>query len=285
MTEPYKTLVLRVVLCVFVLMGTAVSSVFAQSSIPGLGTLESIIGPIFPACGIASTFRSEVGTGLSVMALNRAQLSGNNLRTPFSIPSVALQDYANLDTSPLRYDAYVKVRLWRFGSRVQWTQFQDKSLSPDLGRYSFAGLVLGSDFDVIQHCWLVLGVRADWYLGEPSFQGVIRQPLLPLINRLSVDLTGKRPSTIGVYARYVPPEIINIPVHAEIYYDTPLQGSALKCYGISLVFRPQIYRFDIAAKVIVEKNYLTVQDSTNAVNPYKLETEWSRYGAEAVIYF
>jgi hypothetical protein len=274
-----KTLVLRTVLCAVLIFGIAASPVSAQSF---LSSMESVFGPIVPNCGIASTFRSELGTGLSMMRLEKAQLSGGDLATPFGVGQVSLENWANLNKSPLRLDLYANLRLWRVGARGQWTQFEDRSQSPDLGKFSFSTIKLGADFDAIQHCWLVVGASADFYLSNPEFHGTLRRRAT---ERLSIDFTGKKPVTIGAYARYIPPEILNIPVHAEFYANFPLLGSSLTQYGGALVFRPQIYRFDAAIKILLERSYLKVLDASDAPNPYTLDTEWFRYGLELAVYF
>lgn len=284
-----KTLTLRAVVCA-IFAFIAASPAGAQSF---LSSVESVTGPIFSSCGVASTFRSELGTGLSVMALNRAQLSGNALNLLVGVQEVGLEKWANLNESPLLFDVYAKVRFWRLGARGQWVQFEEKSLSPDLGRFDFTGFRAGADFDVIQHRWLTLGASADYYFSDPEFRGFIRQPI-NANNRANVDLRGQKPATVGAYVRYVPPEILNIPVHAEFSYNTPLLGSPLTSYGAALVFRPQIYRFDVALRALVEKIYLKVNQEipvavgpiiVNPSAPLKLEMEWSRYGAELAVFF
>jgi hypothetical protein len=217
-----------------------------------------------------------------MMSLDKAQLSGGNLPTGRS--SVALQHLANLDESPVRFDAYVTFRLWRMGARAQWTRFEERSRRPDLGHFDFTNLKLGGDFDIIQHCWLVAGASGDFYFSNPEFHGTVLDPI-GFTPTLNVDLTGKKPVTIGAYARYIPPEILNVPVHAEVYANFPVYGSSLTQYGGALVFRPQIYRFDVAIKGVLEKTYLKVFDATGSANPFSLDTGWLRYGAELAVYF
>ncbi len=117
-----KNPTLRAAFCVVMVLGIAASPVFAQSF---LSSIESIIGPVVPSCGLASTFRSEVGTALSVVKLDKLQLSDGQL--PAGVSSVALQHLANLDETPLRFDAYVNFRLWRMGARAQWIQFEEEA--------------------------------------------------------------------------------------------------------------------------------------------------------------
>jgi hypothetical protein len=273
-----KTLLLRVVLCAITIVGIMVPPVSAQAF---LSSIETVIGPVIPSCGIASTFRSEVGTGLSMMSLDKANISGGKVGANFGGSEVSLRRWANLDKSPVLFDTYINLRLWRIGARAQWNHFDDKSLSAALGKYSFSTIKLGADFDVIQHCWLVAGASVDFYLANPEFHGQVRYPP----SFINVDLIGKKPATFGFYARYIPPEILNIPVHAEFYANFPLYGSRLTQYGGALVFRPQIYRFDVAIKGILEQNYLKVLDSADVPNPYTLNTEWLRYGVDLAVYF
>ncbi len=64
--------------------------------------------------------------------------------------------------------------------------------------------------------------------------------------------------------RYVPPEIIGFPVHFEAWFKLPYKGAKLKSYGASLVFRPQIYRFDLCARLMYEKKYLKFGKEPNS---------------------
>jgi hypothetical protein len=222
------------------------------------------------------------------MSLQKAQLSGGGLST-----AISLERWANLNKSPVRFDIYGNLRFWRLGARAQWTQFEDRSLSPDLAKYNFSTIKLGVDFDAIQHCWLAVGASLVFYLDNPEFHGNVRQPDIPN-NRQNIDLVGKKPATIGAYARYIPPEILNIPVHVELYANFPLYGSSLTKYGGALVFRPQIYRFDLAIKGVLEYDRLKVlgaEDVTNPVSPsttypsFNFDTEWFRYGVDLAVYF
>ncbi len=88
--------------------------------------------------------------------------------------------------------------------------------------------------------------------------------------------------------RYVPPEIIGIPMHVEAYYNLPLAGSRLTFYGGSLVFRPQIYRFDLAAKVGLERTYLKFSQSRENALPsqnWEIDMEWDMFKFEVAAYF
>src|SRR5208283_3680763 len=85
------------------------------SSLLALSSLESIVGPIFPAKGLCSTFRSEVGTGVRLGDVVSAKLTGA------SQGELSLRTSSFLDESPLRYDTYAILRFWRFGARGVYT--------------------------------------------------------------------------------------------------------------------------------------------------------------------
>jgi len=272
--------------------GLSASPVLAQSQGAALGTylplggLERFIGPIIPATGIASTFRSELTAGISGGKLVAAQLVGT------SYGQINLKKAAFLDKGPLRYDAQANMRLWRLAFRAKYTNFQDSSSQPNFGQVDFSGLSLGGDLDVVQFPWLTFGASADVFFVQPTFQGVVRNAGPPPQD-LTLTLRGQGPVTAGGYLRYVPPEMLGIPLHVEAWFKVPVAGSQLKNYGGALVFRPQIYRFDVAAKVILEKDYLKFKTSPQAelpippqpVQDWEVDTEWNFLGGELVVYF
>lgn len=254
-----------------------------------LGGLERFIGPIIPATGIASTFRSEVTAGVSGGNLVQARLVGT------SYGQTDLKRAAFLDEGPLRYNAQANVRLWRLAFRAKYTNFQDSTRQQNFGQVDFTGLSLGGDLDAVQFPWLTLGASVDFYLLQPSFQGVVLAAASPSGPQdLTLTIQGQGPMTAGGYFRYVPPEILNIPLHIEAWFRVPIGGSQLKNYGGALVFRPQIYRFDVAAKAIVEKDYLKFKSYPQAglqhsgaltSQDWEVDTEWNFLGGELVIYF
>ena len=262
------------------------------SSLLALSSLESIVGPIFPAKGLCSTFRSEVGTGARIGDIVSAKLTGAVQG------EVNLFQAAFLDESPLRYDTYAILRFWRFGFRGAYSNAETRSRRAKGGNVDFSGLILGGDVDEVQLKWLTLGSSIDFYFINPRFQGVfITNPSLSdatvNFNNATLDLVGDQPITWGAYLRYVPPEILGFPMHLEVTYKTPLKGSKLTIYGAALVFRPQIYRFDVSCKLLAEKNHLKFQNETQAFSTglpislqnWELDMEWKYFGIEFAAYF
>lgn len=262
------------------------------SSLLGLSSIESIVGPIFPAGGLCSTFRSEVGTGFRVGDVVSAKLTGATQG------EVSLRTGAYLDEGPLRYDAYATLRFWRFGARGAYSNAETRSRRVNGAHIDFSGLILGGDFDAVQFQWLTIGSSVDFYFIDPRLQGVFNtNPLDPSGTFANIDLIGDRPITWGTYLRYIPPEILGFPVHVEAIYKVPLKGSKLTIYGASLAFRPQIYRFDISCKLIAEKNHLKFQNGADTLNlqstpvatlppqTWELDMEWKYFGVEFAAYF
>jgi len=292
----------RVVLAAILVCAAGFVPCYAQSygSLLALSSIENIVGPIFPAKGFCSTFRSEVGTGFRAGDVVSAKLTGAttgefNLRTA-----------AYLDEGPLRYDTYAILRFWRFGARGVYSNAETRSRRVNGARIDFSGLILGADFDAVQFQWLTLGASIDFYFIDPTLQGKFATNLsfgptgTPIINTATIDLIGTRPTTLGAYLRYVPPEILGFPVHVEAKYKVPLSGSKLTIYGASLAFRPQIYRFDLSCKLLAEMTHLKFQNETQAfpaVTPisqpitplslqnWELDMEWKYFGIEFSVYF
>lgn len=264
----------------------------ALSSLLALNSIENIVGPIFPANGLCSTFRSELGTGFRVGDVVSAKLTGATQG------EVSLRTGAFLDENPMRYDAFANLRFWRFGFRGAYSNAETRSRSVNGANIDFSGLILGGDFDSIQFQWLTLGTSVDFYFINPTLQGVFHtKPLDPDGSRATIDLIGDRPITWGTYLRYVPPEILGFPVHVEARYIVPLSGSKLTIYGASLAFRPQIYRFDLACKLIAEKTHLKFQNGAETLDhqlppvatlppqTWELDMEWKYFGVEFAAYF
>lgn len=264
---------------------------FAQSYAAALGSygplggLERFIGPLLPANGIGNTFRSEIGAGGSAGEVMGAKLIG-------STGGEVSLNRAVLDEAPMRFDAYATLRLWRLGFRAAYNNFTTHAKHVNLAKIDFSGLTLGGDVDVIQFPWLSLGASVDFYLYDPTFQGPVFN-LDPNMPSLTLEVIGRKPSTVGGYLRYIPPEILGFPVHVEAWFKAPLGGSKLTSYGGALVFRPQIYRFDVAAKLRAEKTYLKFSDERTAYPPWsisplqrwEIDMEWNLYGVEVCVYF
>jgi hypothetical protein len=251
-------------------------------------TLESIFGPIFPCGGIGTTFRSELGTGLLTASAENATLTG---------PDGVVRDLRGvsfLDKYPVLFNYYANLRLWRFGLRGTFTNFEDVSGKIRFAKADFTGFSLRGQFDAIQTCWCSAGLMATGYFTEPQFQGLVVQ-FDPNTGAYRLpderDIKGDRPITYGVYLRYVPPEIFNFPMHFEAFGALPLKGSTkLKSFGVAFVFRPQIYRFDLAARLIFDKAYMkfentNVQLFNNIPEKWQVDMNWNFYGAEVAAYF
>jgi hypothetical protein len=265
----------------------------ALGSYGSLGGLERFIGPLIPACGIGNTFRSEIGAGGSAGEVIGAKLIG-------SAGGELSLNKAVIDEAPMRFDAYATLRLWRFGFRAAYNNFTTRAEHVNLAKIDFSGLTLGGDVDVIQFPWLSLGASVDFYLYDPTFQGPVFNPA-PNNASVTLEVTGRKPSTVGGYLRYIPPEILGFPLHVEAWFKAPMGGSKLASYGGALVFRPQIYRFDVAAKLGAEKTYLKFSNDPTSQfavtlpgvagqlalpgQRWEIDMEWNLYGVEVSIYF
>ena len=67
----------------------------------------------------------------------------------------------------------------------------------------------------------------------------------------------------------------------------PVRGSKITATGGSLVFRPQIYRFDLGCKINFEKFWLSFEKDypTAYGDNWRLDTEWEFYGIQWLVYF
>ena len=167
----------RVILATILVCAVGFVPCYAQSyssslsSLLAVSSIESIVGPIFPAKGLCSTFRSEVGTGFRAGDVVSAKLTGAkqgelNLRTA-----------AFLDEGPLRYDTYAILRFWRFGARGVYSNAETRSRRVNGAKIDFSGLILGADFDAVQFQWMTLGTSIDFYFIDPTFRECLRLPL------------------------------------------------------------------------------------------------------------
>jgi hypothetical protein len=101
-----------------------------------------------------------------------------------------------------------------------------------------------------------------------------------------MSFEAQSPWTFGGYLRYVPPEVLGIPLHFEAYADFPVKGSPLTTLGAAVVFRPQVYRFDLFTRIKAERSILTMTgDDSNYAMSWNLNLRWYLYGAEFGIYF
>ncbi len=275
---------------------------YLRSFVPVMTAVEQYIGPILPPDGLGNSFRSEIGTGLATAQLQSAVLTRKrsvvaNLNFPNEMD---LRQVAELDKQPLRLDIFGNLRIWRLGLRANYWNFDARSTHRNLGSFDLSGMILGGDVDVICQKWLTAGIQTDFYFLDPRFQGtLVLDRIYPgNTERLTLDLKGERPITIGTYARYVPPEILNFPLHVEGFIKTSINSTSLTSYGARFVFRPQIYRFDIACRLLVEKtwvqytaepkNSMLVSAGALAGTPeeeWSLDVEYNLFGIDLAVYF
>lgn len=251
-----------------------------------LKTIESVTGPIFPSGGLGSTFRSEFLAGVSAAEITAVKLQGANGMER------ELREFSHLDQAPLRFDLAANLRCWRFGLRGKYSNFTARSKFQNLASLEITGLNAGADFDVVNFPWLAIGAAFDVSLYEPRFKGLVRDTFW---GDFFVDVSGEKPSTVGCYIRYIPPEILNCPVHVEAYYNTPFKGSRKTSFGIAASFRPQIYRFDLACKLYAEKTFLNFKTPPDTqfdpfppgppLQQWRMELEWANYGLDFAVYF
>jgi len=259
-----------------------------------LKSIESVVGPIFPSCGLGSSFRSEFRAGVATTEFTGVKLIGANGMER------DLREFSHLDQAPVRFDLAANLRCWRFAVRGLYTNFGVRSRHQSRATLDLSGLTVGGDFDVVQLEWLTVGARGDISFFEPRFQGRVNDPRavgeVVLLDNFALDITGDKPVTVGAYIRYVPPEILNFPLHIEAFGNVPLKGSNWTSFGISLVFRPQIYRFDLACKLRAEKSFLKFSTPPDhqlfdnsplapGFSNWRLELEWSNYGIDFAVFF
>lgn len=257
-----------------------------RSFVPLLSTVEQYIGPILPPDGLGNSFRSEIGTGVAAASLQNAVLSGSRSG------AVELRKAAGLDEQPLRFDVFADLRIWRLGLRANYWNFDARSKHRNIARFDFSGLKLGGDVDLVCHNWLTAGVSTDFYLFDPRFQGRLHFALPG--ETYTLDVKGERPITVGGYIRYVPPEILNWPLHFEGFLKASVNSTALTSYGARLVFRPQIYRFDVACRLLAEKTWVQFSAEPDTqilgqVRPpdeeWSLDMELNVFGIDLAVYF
>lgn len=276
-------------------LATTLMAVFAPScpaqsfesllcSLGGVKSVEKLLGPILPECGIGATFRSELGTSFVMSSVDGAKLVGSQTG------ELDLRTVSMLDTSPYRYDYYANFRLWRFGLKGTYSHFNTRSHRQNFAKFDNSGLSMQLSADLVQHNWMALGGAIDFSFIEPAFIGGYDSD-----TQVKLDLRGDKGTAVGGYFRYVPPEILNIPVHAEAYFKVPFKGSKIRAYGGSLVFRPQIYRFDLAFKLSYERSHLKFNTDPSVqftpvlgavpTQEWQVDMEWRFYGIELCAYF
>ncbi|MGC8657701.1 MAG: hypothetical protein ACP5U1_01380 [Desulfomonilaceae bacterium] len=284
---------------------------FGLGSIVPFKSLQTFFGPLFPPIGLGNTFRSEFGMGMATPMFDRIKLTGtdatnnapvslnllnNNATTPPDLGDAGWEPIImtqSLDGGPVVYDFFAKFRAWRFAGKVGYMIFDARSRRADGSGFFFDTVTLTGDADLIQGPWLTAGVRTIWYLNQPYFKFnflnyAINSTQTNQIRQLYFN--ANPPATIGVYLRYIPPEILGFPMHFDAYADFPLKGSPLQTYGVALVFRPQVYRFDLFTRLKMERSTFNINADvpspiTNSSTSWSLDMLWNLYGAEFGIYF
>ena len=267
-----------------------------------LESVERIFGPLIPNEGFAATFRSELGIGFAGTDVAGAKLKGS------AEEELDLRRVMPMDRGPIEYRLYGNMRIWRFGLRGIFSDFEARSKAANRGRFDFSGLILGADFDLIQLSWLTFAVSYDHYFFEPRLEGSMLNPpassLPPAdprqISPFVLNVNGDAPSTLGTHIRWVPPEILGFPLHIETFHKRPVGGGTTKVisYGGALVFRPQFYRFDLACKLRVERNHVKFEATPTDFQNYgpsgtrpapgqtwEVDIEWIAGGADVIVYF
>ena len=286
-----------IIVMLAVLVGPGVVSCPAQSlfaSFPSayvVETIEGYIGPIFPPNGIGSTFRSEIGTRFTLYDLRSAYIRGDQAG------ELDLRDALPLDKAPNKIDFHGNFRLWRFGLRFNYQYFEDENKAKNLGELDFTGLSVGGDVDLVQRRYATFGLSGDYYFINPKLHASFHAATVigrdeygvPLLGSATLNITGQPPLTAGPYLRFTPPTIIGMPMHFEAYYNLPLGGSTLQQYGVRFVFRPQVYRFDLACKIGLGVTYLkfTNLPELSSLDPQRWEVDckWEHASLEFAAYF
>lgn len=267
-----------------------------------LDSIQKFIGPILPPNGLSSTFRSELGFGGGLAALQRAKLTNPTYGTfdlinndaqsdPFpGQPTVAgTEPYIknrSLDGGPSTFSLFSKTRLWRLAFNASYVSLDTLSRKSSQDGLFFSGLVMGGDIDLIRNEWVAIGASANFYFNDPRF--TFKDSSLKWDNSQTIhaDFSGDAPSNIGVYLRYTPPEIWNFPLHIEAHYYAPLKGSQWTNMGVALAFRPQIYRFDLSARLKFDRQFLKFSTKDRPEDDqWEADFCWNIWGIDFGVYF
>jgi hypothetical protein len=254
-------------------------------------TIERYIGPVVPPDGVGSTFRSEIGTAFTMTELKSAYLRGE------SIGELDLRDAFPIDTAPSKIDVHGIFRIWRFGLRFNYQYFESENKGKNLGELDFSGLSVGGDVDLVRKRNTTFGLAADYYFINPKLHGGFHAATVtgydaqgnPLTGSATLNITGQPPLTAGPYLRFMPPTILGMPMHIEAYYNWPVGGSTLRSYGVRLVFRPQVYRFDIACKLGAGVTHLKFKNkpelSSIDSQEWEIDCRWEHVSLGFAVYF
>ncbi len=273
------------------------------NSIIPIRSFAPYMSQVLPAMSWGNSFRSEWGLRFTVAEVQTARLTGSVAGMIDLSPDLDQNDAKDeklepyLNGMPVRLDAYATFRVWRVAVRANYTEFTNRANLSTRGYLDFGGFSVGGDFDIIQREWLVAGLCADAYFRDPVFNGYV--PYYPYHANgphdfFNGEIKGTHPITVGYYLRYVPPEILGMPVYFETFLNYPVKGAYYASIGASLVFRPQIYRFDILARLKFQRVNLGFdEDTVSTVGPpdnvlpqnWKIEAAWNFYGLEFGMYF
>jgi len=280
------------------------------NSIIPIRSIEPYISQVFPITSWGNSFRSEWGLRFSVAEVQTARLTGSragmvdlspDLEGRVLLPKISdkdedkyteLQPYLN--GMPVRLDAYATFRLWRLAFRANYAEFTNRANLSTRGYLDLGGFSVGGDFDIMQREWLLVGLCADAYFRDPVFNGYVPYNTVVPHDFFNGEVKGTHPVTVGYYLRYVPPEILGMPVYFETFLNYPVKGAYYASIGASLVFRPQIYRFDMLARLKFQRVNLGFdEDTMSTVGPpdnllpqnWKIEAAWNIYGLEFGMYF
>ncbi|MFA6222907.1 MAG: hypothetical protein WC647_11405 [Desulfomonilaceae bacterium] len=309
--SPFKKAIVYIIF-IFALSAVGWSHARAQYYDFGLGSMlplksiESVFGPLLPPNGFGDTFRSELGIDLATPMFQKILLSGNGVTHDLlnnhaddngglTEPVVYVR---SLDGGPIVYDFFAKFRVWRFAAKADYSIFEARSRGRHFDGFFFNAVILSGDIDVIQGPWLTAGVATKWSLNSPFFRfNNFPTKYSDPKGNTNIYFESTAPATIGAYIRYVPPEILGFPVHFEAWADFPLKGSPWTSVGAALVFRPQIYRFDLFSRLKYERTTLSISgsntDTSNAGasllptfgQTWDLNLNWALYGMEFGIFF
>lgn len=270
------------------------------NSIIPIRSIQPYLSQVFPVVSWGNSFRSEWGLRFSVAEVQIARLTGSKAGMVDLSPDLD-QNYVEdekiepyLNGMPVRLDAYAALRVWRLAFRANYAEFTNRANLSTRGYLDFGGFSVGGDFDVVQREWLLIGLCADAYFREPVFNGYVPYNSVAPHDFFDGEVRGNKPVTVGYYVRYVPPEILGMPLYFETFLNYPVKGAYYASIGASLVFRPQIYRFDILARLKFQRvNLAFDEDTVSKAGPadnkdpqnWKIDAAWNIYGLEFGMYF
>lgn len=146
-------------------------------------------------------FRGELQVKPTWMTLQR----GQQTIPSFGI-SWSLRDQFDLGQTNLFIDTMARFQLSRLSFRVAYEVREYDATSPVVGRpdvpeaearFSYSGIRIGADFDILQRNITRVGVNVDYDLYNPIFHEAVR-------TIGGKQITGEAATTVGIYAVYNP---------------------------------------------------------------------------------